>query len=206
GEDLISGRLAEPREPAARNFESYETLIAQRDKALGLRLDFGRDLFAGLQVIHHEDVRISGRRSLLEATARHLQYRVEPFDNLRESSGIELHEYLGRVGDCTGGNHDVFSDCSLEAFVDDYRLLFAVWQHINRASYRIARLIGGRVDELRGHLQLLLPDLRSFDSERCRCNFARSHLDLFDGVIAIEREPRILSQLERDSLGFWQIV
>src|SRR6185369_10949857 len=35
GEDLISGRLAEPREPAARNFESYETLIAQRDKALG---------------------------------------------------------------------------------------------------------------------------------------------------------------------------
>ncbi len=139
-ENLVRGRLAEPREAAALDLEGDEPLVAERDVAFGLRLNLRRQLLARLEVVEDEHVRVGRRGGLLEAAARHLQDGVEPFDHLRERAGVELHEYLRRAGDGLFRYRHLFRRRAFEPLVDDDQALLAVRHDGQVARDRVARL------------------------------------------------------------------
>ena len=59
-QDLVGGRIAEPREPAAGNFESQQALIPVGDEALGLGMHFGSQFLGAFHVIEGQHVWVSG--------------------------------------------------------------------------------------------------------------------------------------------------
>ncbi len=205
GQDLVGRRVAEPREAAALDLEGNEPLVAERDEPFGLGLDLGGELLARLEVVHHQDVRVGGRRRLLEAAARHAEDRVEPLDDLRERAGVELDEDLRGVGDRVRRKDDLLRHRPLEPLVDDDVLLLAVRAHLDRAGDGVAGRSGVPVEPAR-HLELLLADLRRLDPEVGDADLAGRDVDLLRGHVAVEREPRVLPELERHALRRGQVV
>ncbi len=92
GEDFVGGRLAEPGEAAAGDFEGEKALVAVGDVALGLGVDFGRELLGALHVVEREDVGVGAGGGLLEAAAGHAEDAVHAFDDLAERAGVEADE------------------------------------------------------------------------------------------------------------------
>ena len=134
GKNLVGGRLAEPGEAAAGDFEGEQPLVAVGDVAFGLGVDLRRELLGALHVVEREYVGIGAGRSLLEAAAGHAQDAVHAFDHLAERPGIEADEDAAGVGDGVGGKVEIVCALSFEAAVEDDVLLAAVGDDFDLAD------------------------------------------------------------------------
>ena len=85
-------------------------------------------------------------------------------------------------------------------------MLLAVRPHLDRARNGIARHSHCGILQPRRHLKLLRADPGGPDAEVGDRHLPRRDVDLLGRDVAVEREPGVLPQLERDALGPGEIV
>src|ERR1017187_2785032 len=129
--DLVSRRIAEPGEAAARDFKGQQPLIAVGDVSLGLSVYFWSQLFRTLHVIECKDVGVRAGGGLLEAAAGHAENAVHAFDNLAEWAGIKPDKNLRGVGDGSRGKVQFVLHGIFQASVEDQVLFAAVRNHFD---------------------------------------------------------------------------
>ena len=187
GENLVGGRLAEPGEAAAGDFEGEQALIAVGDVALGLGVDLGRQFLGALHVIEREHVGVSAGRGLLEAAAGHAQNAVHAFDDLAERAGIEPDEDAGGVGDGVGGEVQIVLGGVFEAAVEDEVLLAAVGDDFDLADDDVGAVCGAV--HVGGERELEFADAFGVEGELRAADAAGFDGDSLVGRVVVEREP-----------------
>ena len=136
----VRRRIAEPFKAAALNFVGEQSLIALSYVITRFKFDFRCQRVCRDHVLKDQNIRISRRRSLLEAAVRYLEYRIEPFDRLTHKAGIDFYEKFRAVGD------RIFGDCQFYRFAAveyrAFRLIFhySVGFDCDGALYSIGHL------------------------------------------------------------------
>ena len=114
GKAHVSRRMPEPFEPAARDLEGQQALIARVDELACLDFNLGGEPPHALQVIQNEHVRIGGRGGLLETTVRRLKDGFQPLDDFGETRRIELYPETLRIRNDARWNREAVGPACLE--------------------------------------------------------------------------------------------